>query len=320
MFNQKKVEKLSIENTQLKNEVESLKLKLENQEREISKFMVELQEELVTTIEQHGTVNDQHGILADLVRKIKDHFETASELVQGSSDCAKNLNGTGEGLLQSAQVLEKKGEEGQSIVKELEALIRDLGEEINANMDSIMRVGYQSKEIDDIVVLIKGIAEQTNLLALNASIEAARAGEYGKGFAVVAEEVRKLAEETATSSHNIMKLMKSFQGDIDQAVNNTKECFGLVQTGRDLSMKTTEKIGDVREIIQNVANQVNVAQEIIQEQNAFCLNTLSEMNLTNEIFEAINKLILKHIDDASVVDEKLENGVNQLKENVPIHQ
>lgn len=319
MFNQKKVEKLSIENEQLKNEVQSLKSKLENREKDIAKFIVDLQEELVTTIEQHGTVNDQHGVLADLVRKIKDHFETASALVQASSDCAKNLNETGETLLQSAGVLEKKGEEGQSIVKELEGLIRELGDEITANMDSIMRVGDQSKEIDDIIVLIKGIAEQTNLLALNASIEAARAGEYGKGFAVVAEEVRKLAEETAISSHNIMELTKGFQGDIEKAVNNTKECFGLVATGKELSMKTTEKIGDVREIIRNVANQVNISQDIIKEQNNFCLNTLSEMNLTNEIFEEINTLILKHIDDASIVDEKLDNGVNQLKENVFIH-
>lgn len=318
MFKNKKVESLTIENKKLIEELNTLKEEMNQKDESLALFMSDLQNELVTTITQHESVNDQHGMLGDLVEKIKGHFEIASNLVNSSNQSANLLNGTGEELHESAFVLKQKGQEGQTIVKELEELIRNLGNEIKTNMDSIMKVGERSREIGDIVFLIKGIAEQTNLLALNASIEAARAGEYGKGFSVVAEEVRKLAEETSTSSHNIMELTKSFQGDIDKAVSNTKECFGLVHTGVELSEKTTTKIEEVSDIIENVSDKVKNVQEIIKDQNRYCVEALDEMNLTNDIFDQVKDLIMRHIEDAQIVDEKLDRGVNQLKSQTVI--
>lgn len=84
--------------------------------------------------------------------------------------------------------------------------------------EAVTHLGEQSKEIGQIVDVIKGIADQTNLLALNAAIEAARAGEQGRGFAVVAEEVRKLAEQSSISAAQIATLIGNIQRETERAV------------------------------------------------------------------------------------------------------
>jgi methyl-accepting chemotaxis protein len=87
-------------------------------------------------------------------------------------------------------------------------------EVVAASRQEMMRLREATAAIDDFVGVISEIANQTNLLALNASIEAARAGSAGRGFAVVAQEVRALAEQSASAAQQVTQMVARFRGQI----------------------------------------------------------------------------------------------------------
>ncbi len=79
--------------------------------------------------------------------------------------------------------------------------MRDMSESINS-------IDTYSNRIGTILHSIEEIAFQTNLLALNAAVEAARAGDSGKGFAIVAEEVRNLAQRSASAARDTRTMVE----------------------------------------------------------------------------------------------------------------
>ncbi|SDD78673.1 methyl-accepting chemotaxis protein [Sphingomonas sp. YR710] len=124
-------------------------------------------------------------------------------------------------------------------------------------MDAIEK---SSQEIGQIINVIDGISFQTNLLALNAGVEAARAGDAGKGFAVVANEVRALAQRSATAARDIKTLITTASGQVVHGVSLVGE------TGKMLDRIVT-KIADVNVLINDIANSTNTQAANLKQVN-----------------------------------------------------
>ncbi|WNS75932.1 methyl-accepting chemotaxis protein [Bacillus sp. DTU_2020_1000418_1_SI_GHA_SEK_038] len=315
MFTTKKRNiQLAEENTELKNRLKVIFEKAQQNEEYLNEFIEGFNAELTIAIEQHEKVNGQHDVLGELVGKLNERFDKVNVISQMSYDKSLGLHEKGQNLIESTADMVKISEEGRDSVSKVEGLIAKLGEQLHETSVKMNQLNERSKEIEMIVKVIKEIADQTNLLALNASIEAARAGEHGKGFAVVAEEVRKLAENTAESTHNISVLTQNIQKDIEDSLQSTKVSTGLIENGIQLSTDTTSKINYILTVFNNLQSEVKDVIGTIEEQREYSNDVMSEISETQAIFEQANEMIIRHINDASVVDEKLEGGIRQIAE------
>ncbi len=199
-----------------------------------------------------------------------DHVASASaqvssagqSLASGASEQAASLEETSSSLEELASMTKRNAEHaGQA--KALAADTRSTAQggltdmqQLSAAMADLQKA---SGSVAKIVKTIDEIAFQTNILALNAAVEAARAGEAGAGFAVVAEEVRSLAQRSASAA-------KETAATIHEAVRMSDTgaaLSGRVATGFAGIVEKTERLdGLVAEIATACREQNEGLQQI----------------------------------------------------------
>ena len=257
------VREIGSANDDLKQAFENVKGQLDETKNQITNISSEIQTATATLEAEDKSVTST----SELVSQISSNITTLNQMIDSQVDAITHASAGIEEMIGNIQSITNSVDKMAGEFTELNAATVE-GIEKNRIVNELLNsVLAQSKSLQDTNMVIANISSQTNLLSMNAMIESAHAGEAGKGFAVVAEEIRKLADTSATQSKSIGENLKLIAANIQKVVESA-----------DLSKASFEVVSDKTNNTSELVYSIKKATEEQSEGSKHLLETLSKMN------------------------------------------
>jgi len=201
--------------------------------------------------------------------------QSVAQMAQSMTEVSRKANDSSKVAGSSLHAAEKGAQAVQNAIRGM----NDIRVQIQETSKRIKRLGESSQEIGEIVQLISDITEQTNVLALNAAIQAASAGEAGRGFTVVAEEVQRLAERSAEATKHISAIVKSIQGDTQEAVEAMERSTQGVVQGTKTADEAERALREIGTVSTQLAELIESISQATQQQAASATKVAANMKV-----------------------------------------
>lgn len=243
------------------------------------------------------------GDFNEILNKLKEVETGLSQTIYNVKESSDQVSAGADQLAESAQGLAEGATDQAAALEELTASVNEVASHVAENTESTDRVHDQAKEvaikadhgtakmkeliesmkhisdttndIQTVIEKIESIASQTNLLSLNASIEAARAGEAGRGFAVVAEQIKELAEESASSAEETRVMLTNSLNQVEigsGVADQTSQFMAEMIEQLDAVVMEVAKIRQVSdrqaESVKQISQAIEQVNSVVQENSA----------------------------------------------------
>lgn len=194
--------------------------------------------------------------------------EQAQKVFQSSQEATQAIDNIAGSTLQISENNSKNLEEIRTSSNELGRVkqqVEAIRQQVIDFQETVHQLENNSKNITDILGMVKDFSDQTNLLALNASIEAARAGEAGRGFSVVADEVRNLSQKVSTATSEIDENITQMSSLVDKTGSSAVTILEYVGSTEEFIGSTNEQFHGLVHDFEELNSQLSSISAAIDE-------------------------------------------------------
>jgi len=204
-------------------------------------------------------------------------------------------------IAQASSESAQNASEGRVGVQAIGSTMENLSSATTNVAERLSMIFEKASSINTIIDTITKVSDQTNLLSVNAAIEAEKAGESGRGFLVVAREIRRLADQTASATLDIEKMVQQMQAAVSGGVMEMDRFSEQVRRGvttvGDVGLRLTKVIDQVSgvessfcEVTEGMQQQAQGADQIRQAMDGLTQNASRAQEATSEFSSASESL------------------------------
>jgi methyl-accepting chemotaxis protein len=260
---------------------------LENTRLDVNTAAEALDETMTGIVRAALALTENAEVINDVSNSIADNGEQQAATVEETAAALEEINTTVKDTTTRTLATTR-------LVSETRSNAEASGQVVTQATAAMDQIAGSSREIENIIGVIDEIAFQTNLLALNAGVEAARAGEAGKGFAVVAQEVRELAQRSASAA-------KDIKGLIARSAEAVRHGVALVD-------KTGHSLQSIVDQVQEIDGNVDAISKAAREQ----VHAIGEINSSISTLDKVTQQSAATVEEASAAASSLADSARDL--------
>jgi methyl-accepting chemotaxis protein len=270
---------------------------IESAAKEIAERTLELQqggdqgvavEELSTIADELSATVQETSASATQITDSLDLISEEAARLQQSTAANEDLFDRIENAMEVSQQLAASSASTTGELSDLLGSTREAVAELTDSVDSAavnnLRYAENVRTLDGEILRIEESIDAmlsmsiiTNVLAVNGRIEGARAGEHGGGFTTVSEDIRSLAEETASQVLSMRRMLRSMQLAVGLVAADLEKAGYAVRAEVENGRGVSDRLAGISDDITGVLTGTQEIATALQQASASAMESRSAL-------------------------------------------